>query len=168
VTTIENISATSSLLYGNPNDEISANIAMTSSVGGVTINLNPIALDNIGTGTIVAGGPNVVINIGGGITGPGVSDTDEVTYTIVGDVGEFIGAGTFTLDALALSVQSVSLSGQGSVSVQLEAAANAEVIYEYREHTVPAPGAIALLGLGFVAMTAVRRRKAPLGRSARD
>jgi hypothetical protein len=159
--TISNTGA-SNLVFGMPNSDVSASVRMTSNLGALNILLEPIASGTLGTGTIPSGGPDVVIDFGGGLGGAGISDIDQVVYTDAAELSNFIGVGTFTLDALAIGLQTVSLSGQGRATVEMEAAANAQVIYEYDDANtpvVPAPGAIALIGIGLVGLVVVRRRR---------
>ena len=135
-------------------------VSLGTAVGGTTLIVDPSTLN---------------CNIGGSPSDPGHCRetppyphsrtspfTEAIEFTSATDVAEFVGLGTFTVDAI-LFADFTAVAGLGTGNVSSAAGFNwggmATVIYDYSSDQVamPAPGAAAFLLAGALVLARLRR-----------
>ncbi len=96
----------------------------------------------------------------GASVGP-VNGTDSGSLTLLSAFAPYIGSGTFTINVDALGKSGASGAGNLVSVIATQALANISVTYNYDVPTtnVPEPAMLGLMGLGFAAMGAARRRR---------
>jgi hypothetical protein len=129
-----------------------------SSVGAIDSLLNSISLSlAAGTGII-----NLAANAFGSF-GP-FADADSMVALFSSGFNAFQAAGGGVFDVTGESLSGLALQGGGGNIVAQQtttAGIGASILYDYTERTtnVPEPAILGLMGLGFAAMGAMRRRR---------
>lgn len=125
-------------------------------VGPSGFSENPMPMD---VGIFNATGFDGTVDFAGtsGQTFPNLAGNEagQIVFTIQADLNPFIGAGNVIFMASATSTSSVTSPGNVIAAFMTNASASVSVTYGY---IVPAPGAMAILGISFV-LSGVRRRR---------
>lgn len=141
--------------YGLTADDVGASVFVTGPNNSIT--LNPVPIQNIGTGLLTATNPSLNLPITGTDTKSGFVNSSFF--------GSYTGAGNVTFDAEAISNIIVSKSGTPfSENATIEANANLQIIYTFQDAPpvtgVPEPSTLlGLLAVGGTGLVSRRRKK---------